>query len=58
MDMEKKKLKKTKYSFMYSSTVYKGFFRRVWQDENGEYFIKRDGNLENVSDYKENFIED
>lgn len=51
-------MKKTEYkmkvrdAYCYGSPVY----RRVWVDENGEYFVKFDGELSNVSFDKNTFI--
>lgn len=54
------KLKKTKYSYMtsFNYTTFKETYRRVWQDENGEYFIKHNGEWKNVTNAKDRFIED
>lgn len=52
-------MKKTKYSMLVSN----GFFsneiiRRVWQDDKGEYFVKYNGEIRNVTFAKKDFIED
>lgn len=50
-------MKKTEYimkvkdSFCYGAPIY----RRVWVNENGEYFVKFEGQLNNVSFAKNSF---
>lgn len=52
-------MKKTNYIMMVSSGFVSGEqYRRVWQDENGEYFVKVDGELRNVTHCKPYFIAD
>ena len=51
-------MKKTKYWFMVSSSVWKGEFRRVWADENGNFFVRNNGKIWNVTDKRENFVEE
>lgn len=55
-----KGMKKTKYTMLVSAGLAFGNekYRRVWQDENGNYFVKVDGELKNVTRAKEYFIED
>lgn len=51
-------MKKTKYIMIVSSGVGSGTekYRRVWQDENGNYFVKVDGEVRNVNSCKEYFV--
>lgn len=53
-------MKKTKYIMIVSSGVGSGTekYRRVWQDEKGNCFVKIDGKISNVNHAKEFFIED
>ena len=53
-------MKKTQFTMMVSSsqTYSKATFRRVWQDDNGDYFVKVDGQLRNVTFAKDSFIPD
>lgn len=53
-------MKKTKYTMMTSAGVGSGTekYRRVWQNENNEYFVKIDGEYKNVTFAKEMFIAD
>lgn len=54
------KLKKTRYSMKMKDSYCYGAptYRRVWIDENGEYFVKFEGQLNNVSFAKNSFIAD
>ena len=56
----KKTLKKTEYSFMVSwgMNCYNGIWRRVYVDENGNYFVKYNGELKDVTHAKKDFIKD
>lgn len=52
-------MKKTKYTMLVSA----GFcnqekYRRVWEDENGNYFVKVDGEIKNVNHATKWFVED
>ena len=53
-------MKRTEYTmkvrdaYCYGSPIY----RRVWIDENGEYFVKFEGELHNVTFAKDSFIKD
>lgn len=50
-------MKKTEYILLVSSGVANGEkYRRVWQDENGDCFIKYNGETRNVNHCKELFI--
>ena len=54
-------MKKTKYSMLVSAGLAGGSgekWRRVWQDENGNYFVKIDGEVRNVNRAKRYFVED
>lgn len=53
-------MKKTEYQMKVRDSVCYGapIYRRVWIDENGEYFTKYDGKLNNVSFAKNSFIKD
>lgn len=55
-----KDMKKTNYTMLVSAGVASGTekYRRVWQDENGNYFIKIDGEYRNVNHAQNNFIAD
>lgn len=33
-------------------------YRRVWEDDNGNYFVKIDGEIKNVNHAKQYFIAD
>ena len=51
---------KTKYIMLISASLAYGNekYRRVWQDESGNYFVKIDGEWRNVNRAKEYFIQD
>ena len=51
-------MKKTEYQMKVKDSVCYGapIYRRVWIDENGEYFVKVDGKLWNVSSAKNGFV--
>jgi len=52
-------MKKTKYTMMVSSSFCgKENYRRVWEDENGNYFVKIDGEIRNVNHARKDFIKD
>lgn len=52
-------MKKTNYMMLVSSNFCSNEkYRRVWEDENGNYFIKIDGEVRNVNHAKAHFIED
>ena len=53
-------MKKTKYTMLVSAGVGSGTekYRRVWVDDNDNYFIKIDGELRNVTHAKDHFIKD
>ena len=55
-----KGLKKTEYIMKVKDSCCYGapIYRRVWVDENGEYFVKCDGELINVTFAKNDFIKD
>lgn len=55
-----KGLKKTEFVFMtsFNYTTFKETYRRVWQDENGNYFVKVNGELRDVTKAKNDFIKD
>lgn len=43
-------------SFNY--TTFKETYRRIWQDENGRFFIKYNGEIIDVTSAKDKFLED
>ena len=53
-------MKKTEYTMLVTAGVGSGteVYRRVWQDSNGDYFIKYNGEVRNVNHAKEQFIKD
>lgn len=53
------KLQKTAYTFLVTCNAWGGaaVYRRVWEN-NGRYFIKRDGKLFDVTKMQANFIKD
>ena len=52
-------MKKTCYTMMVSSSfVGNEVYRRVWVDEDGNYFVKHQGEIRNVNHAKANFIKD
>ena len=53
-------MKKTEYKMMVKDSFCYGapIYRRVWQDENGEYFVKYNGEIINVTFAKNGFIPD
>ena len=56
---EEKEMKKTNYIMMISSSFCgQEKYRRVWKDENGNFFVKVDGELRNVNHAKRYFIAD
>lgn len=42
----------------FNYTTFKETYRRVLQDEKGEFFIKHNGQIMNVTKMKDKFIED
>lgn len=52
-------MKKTEYT-MIAITNMSGLdiTRRVWADENGNYFVKLNGEIRNVTKFKNDFIKD
>lgn len=50
-------MKKTDYQFMVSCDVYKGTFRRVYEQD-GKYYVKYNGKIIDVTDKKEHFFKD
>lgn len=54
------KLKKTNYTMKVKDACCYGtpIYRRVWIDENGEYFVKFEGELKNVTFAKNGFMPD
>ena len=55
-----KNMKKTNYSIMVRDSVCYGapIYRRVWVNEDGEYFVKFEGNIWNVTSRKYGFVPD
>lgn len=51
-------MKKTNYTMIVEASYTTATYRRVWKDENGEYFVKHNGKIKNVTFAKEDFIED
>jgi len=53
-------MKKTKYIMLISAGVGSGTekYRRVWEDDNGNCFVKVDGEIRNVTHAKQYFIAD
>lgn len=53
-------MKKTNYRVMMRQSYCYGapIYRRVWVDENGEYFVKYEGELCNVTHLKNGFMPD
>lgn len=54
-------MKKTNYSMLISAGLAGGTtekWRRVWQDENGNFFVKVDGEMRNVNHAKKHFVAD
>jgi hypothetical protein len=51
-------MKKTEYKYITRTTNGYPVYRRVWVDENGEYFVKDEGRIWNVTHAKNDFISD
>lgn len=52
-------MKKTNYTMMVSSSFCGNEkYRRVWKDENGNFFVKVDGEYRNVNHAQNYFIAD
>ena len=53
-------MKKTCYTMLIGAGVGSGTekYRRVWKDENGNYFVKVDGEYKNVNHAQNYFIAD
>lgn len=52
-------MKKTNYTMMVSSSFCGNEkYRRVWKDENGNFFVKVDGEYKNVNHAQNYFIAD
>lgn len=52
-------MKKTNYTMLINAGFYKNeTYRRVWEDENGNYFVKVKGEWINVNHAKDWFIKD
>ena len=52
-------MKKTNFTMLVSAGFFKcETYRRVWEDDNGNYFVKINGEVRNVNHAKEWFIKD